>query len=68
MYDRPYDLGRPEDGYPVRIQARGNEVLATPMINRGTAFTLEERAALGLTGLLPGGVSTIETLLANSHR
>jgi malate dehydrogenase (oxaloacetate-decarboxylating) len=60
MYDRPYDLGRPEDGYPVRIRARGNQVLATPMINRGTAFTLEEREALGLTGLLPGGVSTID--------
>src|SRR5512132_4544572 len=60
MYDRPYDLGRPEDGYPVRIRARGNQVLSTPMINRGTAFTLEERAALGLTGLLPGSVSTID--------
>jgi malate dehydrogenase (oxaloacetate-decarboxylating) len=60
MYDRPYDLGRPEDGYRVRIRARGNQVLATPMINRGTAFTLEEREALGLTGLLPGGVSTID--------
>jgi malate dehydrogenase (oxaloacetate-decarboxylating) len=60
MYDRPYELGRPEDGYPVRIRARGNEVLATPMINRGTAFTLEEREALGLTGLLPDRVSTID--------
>jgi malate dehydrogenase (oxaloacetate-decarboxylating) len=60
MYDRPYDLGRPEDEYPVRIRARGNQVLSTPMINRGTAFTLEEREALGLTGLLPGGVSTID--------
>src|SRR4029453_10085573 len=45
---------------PVRIRARGNQVLSTPMINRGTAFTLEEREALGLTGLLPGGVSTID--------
>jgi malate dehydrogenase (oxaloacetate-decarboxylating) len=60
MYQRPYELGRPEDGYPVRIRARGNEVLATPMINRGTAFTLEEREALGLTGLLPDRVSTID--------
>jgi malate dehydrogenase (oxaloacetate-decarboxylating) len=60
MYERPYELGRPEDGYPVRIRARGNEVLATPMINRGTAFTREERETLGLTGLLPDRVSTID--------
>jgi malate dehydrogenase (oxaloacetate-decarboxylating) len=60
MYERPYDLGRAEDGYPVRIRARGNMVLATPLINRGTAFTMEERGALGLAGLLPDRVSTID--------
>jgi malate dehydrogenase (oxaloacetate-decarboxylating) len=60
MCERPYELGRPEEGYPVRIRARGNQVLTTPMLNRGTAFTPEEREALGLTGLLPGGLSTIE--------
>ena len=38
----------------------GAWVLATPLLNRGTAFTLDEREALGLTGLLPDGVSTIE--------
>lgn len=31
-----------------------------PQINKGTAFTTAERAALGLTGLLPSGVVTIE--------
>ena len=35
-------------------------MLGRPTINRGTAFTLEEREALGLTGLLPTGVSTLE--------
>jgi malate dehydrogenase (oxaloacetate-decarboxylating) len=43
-----------------RIRARGNAVLAAPLINRGTAFNEEEREALGLSGLLPSGVSTIE--------
>jgi malate dehydrogenase (oxaloacetate-decarboxylating) len=60
MHTRPYDLGSPGEGYPVRIRARGNEVLTNPMLNRGTAFTPAEREALGLTGLLPGGVSTID--------
>ena len=35
-------------------------MLGAPTINRGTAFTLEERDALGLTGLLPTGVTTLE--------
>ena len=39
---------------------RGSAVLSSPTINRGTAFTLPEREALGLTGLLPTGVSTLE--------
>ena len=35
-------------------------VLSSPIINRGTAFTPGEREALGLTGLLPTGESTME--------
>ena len=48
------------DGVTAHINARGSAVLASPSINRGTAFTLEEREALGLGGLLPTGVSTLE--------
>jgi malate dehydrogenase (oxaloacetate-decarboxylating) len=43
-----------------RVRLRGTSVLASPLLNRGTAFSLAEREALGLTGLLPEGVSTIE--------
>ena len=39
--------------------ARGLEVLETPFLNKGSAFTLSERAELGLTGLLPPAVTTI---------
>ena len=31
-----------------------------PLIFRGTAFTLDQRTTLGLTGLLPTGVSTLD--------
>ncbi len=34
--------------------------LATPSLNRGVAFTHEERRRLGLTGQLPSGVLTLE--------
>ena len=40
-------------------QARGLDVLNSPLLNKGTAFTAEERKALGLTGLLPPDISTL---------
>jgi malate dehydrogenase (oxaloacetate-decarboxylating) len=60
MYEGPYEVTGPEDGYRVRIRARGPRVLSSPFVNRGTAFTPEERRTLGLSGLLPSGVSTID--------
>ncbi|MFT0805132.1 NAD-dependent malic enzyme [Avibacterium paragallinarum] len=35
-------------------------ILTNPLTNKGTAFTLEERAKLGLTGRLPAAVETLE--------
>jgi malate dehydrogenase (oxaloacetate-decarboxylating) len=40
-------------------KARGLAVLTTPLLNKGTAFTAEEREELGLTGLLPPVISTL---------
>jgi malate dehydrogenase (oxaloacetate-decarboxylating) len=39
---------------------RGTALLEDPALNKGTAFTLEERAALALDGLLPPVVETLE--------
>jgi malate dehydrogenase (oxaloacetate-decarboxylating) len=44
----------------VEVPWRGAALLAHPMYNKSTAFTAEERAAFGLTGLLPSAVSTME--------
>ncbi len=43
---------------PLKVTARGRAVLADPRINRGTAFTEEERRALDLVGLVPPRVLT----------
>jgi malate dehydrogenase (oxaloacetate-decarboxylating) len=49
MVERPYELAWTAEGVVARV--RGRAVLASPMLNRGTAFTPAEREALGLTGL-----------------
>ena len=36
----------------------GSALLSDPMLNRGTAFTPQERQALNLVGLLPSAVTT----------
>lgn len=43
---------------------RGRDLLANPMLNRDLAFTTEERAELGLEGLLPPAVYTLEQQVA----
>src|SRR5262245_7411762 len=62
-----YELVRTPDGWVARISARGAAVLASPAINRGTAFTPGERRELGLTGLLPSGVSTLDRQLRRTY-
>jgi len=42
-------------------------VLTTPLLNKGSAFTFEEREALGLTGLLPPVISTLEAQVASAY-
>jgi malate dehydrogenase (oxaloacetate-decarboxylating) len=51
----------------LEISARGRLILVHPMANRGTAFTMAEREALGLSGLLPSRVTTIEEQLRRTY-
>jgi malate dehydrogenase (oxaloacetate-decarboxylating) len=67
MYAEPYELRRTPQGMVARVNVRGSAVLASPTINRGTAFTDEQRQMLGLTGLLPTGVSTIDGQVARTY-
>jgi len=48
-------------------KARGLAVLNSPLLNKGMAFTEEERKALGLTGLLPPEISTLGTQVNRAY-
>ncbi len=44
----------------LEIDTRGHDVIRDPLINKGTAFSLDERRELGIDGLLPAGVNTLD--------
>lgn len=54
------------------VEKKGYDVLHNARLNKSTAFTKEERERLGLRGLLPHAVGTLEIqqkrVLANLHR
>jgi malate dehydrogenase (oxaloacetate-decarboxylating) len=47
---------------------RGRELLSDPALNKGTAFPLAERVALGLTGLLPPAVLSLDAQAARAYQ
>jgi malate dehydrogenase (oxaloacetate-decarboxylating)(NADP+) len=51
--NRPNRFSVAASGDPLELTLRGLEILNDPHLNKGTSFTLEERKALGLSGLLP---------------
>lgn len=51
---------------PPRIP-RGMDLLDTPLLNKGTAFTEEERTQFGLHGLLPPHVETLEEQVVRAY-
>lgn len=50
----------PSSADPLRVSSRSLQILNDPWLNKGTSFTLEERKALGLSGLLPPYVADME--------
>lgn len=51
----------------VSTPLRGRGLLADPGLNKSTAFTDDERTALGLVGLLPDSVESIDEQLARTR-
>ena len=62
------DRARPDEpASPPLPRARGMDLLDTPSLNKGTAFTDAERTALGLHGLLPPQVETLEQQVVRAY-
>src|SRR6516165_5577258 len=51
---------------PARIP-RGMDLLDTPLLKKGTAFTEEERTVFGLLGLLPPHIETLEEQVVRTY-
>ncbi len=50
------------------VYLRGQQLLSDPLLNKGSNFSIDERASLGLVGLLPHGVSSIDEQVARSYQ
>lgn len=68
MSTAPYEFESGTSGETVRIRVRGRAVLALPMINQGTAFRTADREALHISGLLPPGVTSMNTQLKKVYQ
>ncbi len=66
---RYYDVKRDERGKRyLEPFIQGSLLLGLPLLNKGTAFTHEERKALRLEGLLPPHVTTLEEQKQRNYR
>lgn len=66
---RYYDVKRNEKGDRfLEVAEGGFAITRIPLLNKGTAFTHDERRRLGLDGLLPPNVSNIEEQKERQYR
>lgn len=63
-----YDVEHDQHGNTrVKVYVTGSPLLFFPLLNKGIGFTEEERRELGLEGLLPDGVQTLEQQVSRSY-
>ena len=60
-------MSSPHKHRPLFTSYSGPSLLETPLLNKGTAFTKEERIAFNLMGLLPSRYETIEEQLERAY-
>jgi malate dehydrogenase (oxaloacetate-decarboxylating) len=56
-----FDVKKDKNNQTIFItNAQGNDIIRAPLLNKGSAFTEKERDALGLDGLVPPRILTID--------
>jgi malate dehydrogenase (oxaloacetate-decarboxylating) len=60
------DDQRKPEGF-LGVSLAGHALLDNPLLNKGTAFPIEERLEFGLLGLLPPHISTVEEQLTRTY-
>ena len=69
MHSRLATVSKHNGQRVLETSARGYDVLRDPVLNKGDAFTPQERRALGLGGLLPDAVvSSLEPQVDLAYR
>jgi len=64
-----YKMVKDDKGFEwIETELRGKELLTTYLLNKGTAFTYEERCALELLGKLPARIETLEEQIVRAYR
>src|SRR5260370_38937865 len=51
----------------ILVSQTGKALLENPLLNKGSAFTEQERLEFGLLGLLPPHISTVEEQLGRTY-
>ncbi|WP_184595492.1 NAD-dependent malic enzyme [Streptomyces violarus] len=60
-------MDQPMNHHPRTTTSPAVTTLADPLVNKGTAFSRQERAKLGLDGLLPPAVETLDEQVARAY-
>jgi len=63
----PHVVGWAASSKVVHTGLRGMHLLDTPILNKGTAFTDEERSAFGLHGLLPPHIESLDEQTSRAY-
>ena len=67
MAQDPHSEGVPDPGESLLVSLRGADLLSDPALNKGTGFSIAEREAFALSGLMPPGLSTLKEQLQRAY-